>query len=140
MIITDSGVLDTVWIDFTNAISSSWGPYLEAYLMPLLLSLVCLQFGMIAIEATIGRDIPLVLMHILLGIIRVGIVVAIFQHATEWGGAIVQTFQQVGSNIAGGVGVFTPSSVFDQGGKLMQAIFAANGTITHGERERPSYR
>jgi type IV secretion system protein TrbL len=121
----DGGLLDTVWIDFINAISGSWGPYLQAYLMPLLLALVCLQFGMIAIEATIGRDIPLVLMHILLGILRIGVVVAIFQHATDWGLAITQTFRQVGENLAGGAVVFTPSSVFNQGGTLMQALFAA---------------
>jgi type IV secretion system protein TrbL len=92
-------------------------------LRPLLLSLVCLQFGMIAIEGTIARDIPLVLMHILLGIIRVGIVVAIFEHSTEWGGDVVQTFRQVGENI--GLTAATPCSVFDQGGQLASAIYHA---------------
>ena len=121
----DGNLLNNVLNNFTGAISGSWGPYLQAYLYPLLLSLVCLQFGMIAIEATIGRDIPLVLMHILLGILRIGVVVAIFQHATEWGNDIVQTFQRVGENIAGGSVAFTPSSVFNHGGALMQALFAA---------------
>jgi P-type conjugative transfer protein TrbL len=123
MSITDGGILDTVLNDFISAISGSWGPYLEHYLYPLLLALVCLQFGMIAIEATIGRDIPLVLMHILLGIIRVGIVVAIFQHAAEWGDDIVQTYRQVGENI--GLAAATPSSVFGQGGVLAGAIYHA---------------
>jgi|SRR5215470_8839448 len=51
--------------------------------------------------------------------------IAIFQHATEWGLDITQTFQQIGENIAGGAVAFTPSSVFNRGGALMQALFAA---------------
>jgi P-type conjugative transfer protein TrbL len=126
--INDNGLLNSILGDFTDAISGSWGPSLSAYLLPLLLALVCLQFGMIAIEATIGRDIPLVLMHIMLGILRVGIVVAIFQHAAEWGNDITQTFQQVGQQISGLALGTGPSDVFNQGGQLMQAIFAAKAT------------
>jgi P-type conjugative transfer protein TrbL len=122
----DGGLLDTVLNNFTSAISGSWGPSLSAYLLPLLLALVCLQFGMIAIEAAISRDIPLLLVHILLGIIRVGIVVAIFQHAFEWGNDITQTFQQLGQNIGGfGPTVAGPSEVFNYGAKIMQVIFHA---------------
>ncbi|MBV8362240.1 MAG: type IV secretion system protein [Deltaproteobacteria bacterium] len=121
--ITDGNILDTVLNDFLGAITGNWGPYLQDYLHPLLLALVCLQFGMIAVEATIARDIPIVLMHVMLGIIRVGIVVAIFEHSAEWGGDIVQTFRQVGEDI--GLTAATPSSVFDQGGALVTAIFSA---------------
>jgi len=131
MSITDGNILDTVLNNFTAAITGSWGPYLEAYLHPLLLALVCLQFGMIAVEATIARDVPLVLMHVMLGIIRVCIVIAIFEHATEWGGDIVQTFRQVGENI--GLTAATPSSVFNQGGKLASAIYHAKA---YGHRKR----
>jgi P-type conjugative transfer protein TrbL len=122
---SDGQLLDTVLHNFTSAISGSWGPSLSAYLLPLLLALVCLQFGMIAIEAAISRDIPLLLVHILLGIIRVGIVVAIFQHAFDWGTDITQTFQQIGQNIAGFPTYSGPSEVFNNGAKIMQVIFHA---------------
>jgi hypothetical protein len=118
---TDTGILDTVLHNFTDAISGTWGPSLSAYLMPLLLALVVLQFGMIAVEAAIARDIPLLLIHILLGIIRIGVVVAIFQHAFEWGNDIVQTGQILGDNISG-FGL-TPSGVFNNGLGIMQTIF-----------------
>jgi P-type conjugative transfer protein TrbL len=122
---SDGQLLDTVLNNFTSAISGSWGPSLSAYLLPLLLALVCLQFGMIAIEAAISRDIPLLLVHILLGIIRVGIVVAIFQHAFDWGTDITQTFQQIGQSLAGLPPATGPSEVFNNGANMMQTIFSA---------------
>jgi P-type conjugative transfer protein TrbL len=121
----DGGLLDTVLNNFTSAISGVWGPSFSAYLLPLLLALVCLQFGMIAIEAAISRDLPLLLIHVMLGIIRVSIVVAIFQHAFEWGSDITQTFQQIGQSVAGFAPSFGPSEVFNQGGTMMQVIFHA---------------
>jgi P-type conjugative transfer protein TrbL len=120
---TDNGTLDAVLNNFTNAISGSWGPNLSAYLLPLLMALVVVQFGLIAVEAAIARDVPLLLMHILLGIIRVGIVVAIFEHAFEWGNDIVQTGQTLGQNISGFH--LTPSGVFNSGVSVMQTIFNA---------------
>jgi type IV secretion system protein VirB6/type IV secretion system protein TrbL len=122
----DGGLLNKVLNDFVSAISGSWGPELQAYLLPLLLALVTLQFGLIAIEATIARDVPLLLMHVLLGIIRVSIVVAIFDHAFEWGNDIVQTGQMIGSHISGiSPTMVTPSDVFNAGAKIMQTIFQA---------------
>lgn len=130
MTITDFGILDLVQTDFVSVISGTWGGSLNGYLMPLLLALVCLQFGMMAIEATISRDIPLVLMHVMLGIIRVGIVVAVFQHAGDWGNDIVQTFQQVGQNIGGFTPATGPSEVFDQGGQIAATIYQS---ISYGD-------
>src|SRR5712692_7935273 len=123
---TDNGLLDTVLNNFTGAISGTWGPALSAYLLPLLMALVVLQFGMIAIEAAIARDVPLLLINILLGIIRVSIVVAIFEHAFEWGNDIIATGQQIGQEISGLTPVaLTPSGVFDTGLATMQMIFHA---------------
>jgi P-type conjugative transfer protein TrbL len=121
----DGGLLDTVLHDFTAAISGSWGPSLSVYLMPLLLALVCLQFGMIAIEAAISRDIPLLLIHVLLGIIRVGIVVAIFQHAADWGTDITETFQQIGQTVASLPLGTEPSEVFNHGADIANTIMNA---------------
>jgi P-type conjugative transfer protein TrbL len=122
----DGGLLTQVLNDFQGAITGSWGPTLQADLLPLLLALVTLQFGLIAIEAAIARDVPLLLMHVLLGIIRVSIVVAIFDHAFEWGNDIVQTGQIIGGDIAGPtVAGLMPSDVFNAGGAIMQTIFAA---------------
>lgn len=125
----DGQLLDTILSNFTNAISGTWGPSLSGYLMPLLLALICLQFGMMAIEATISRDMPSVLTHIMLGIIRVGIAAAIFQHAFDWGQDITQTFQQIGVNVAGmdptGTG---PSEVFNYGGQLVSTIMSAKAS------------
>jgi P-type conjugative transfer protein TrbL len=123
---TDGGLLNTVLGNFQGAISGAWGPSLSAYLLPLLLALVTLQFGMIAIEAAIARDVPLLLMHVLLGIIRVSIVVAIFQHSFDWGNAIVQTGQTVGENVAGlDPTTLTPSAVWDTGLSMTQTIWHA---------------
>jgi P-type conjugative transfer protein TrbL len=122
----DGGLLDRVLNDFVSAISGAWGPNLQVYLLPLLLALVTLQFGLVAIEATIARDVPLLLMHVLLGIIRVSIVVAIFDHAFDWGNDIVQTGQMIGTSISGlSPTVLTPSGVFNSGASIMQTIFAA---------------
>lgn len=125
----DGQLLDTILNDFTNAISGNWGPSLNGYLMPLLLALVCLQFGMMAIEATITRDVPSVLTHLMLGIIRVGIVVAIFDNAFTWGQDITQTFQQVGVSVAGldptGTG---PSEVFNYGAQLVSTIMSTKAS------------
>jgi P-type conjugative transfer protein TrbL len=122
----DGGLLNTVLHDFVSAITGNWGPNLQVYLLPLLLALVTLQFGLVAIEATIARDVPLLLMHVLLGIIRVSIVVAIFDHAFDWGNDIVQTGQMIGADIAGlSPTNLGPSDVFNAGGKIMETIFAA---------------
>jgi P-type conjugative transfer protein TrbL len=119
----DGGLLDNVLNSFTNAISGAWGPNLSAYLLPLLLVLVVLQFGLIAIEAAITRDVPLLLMHVLLGIVRVSIVVAIFDNAATWGNDIVQTGQTLGANISGFA--LTPSGVFNSGLSVAQTIMQA---------------
>jgi P-type conjugative transfer protein TrbL len=122
----DGGLLDNVLNSFTNAISGAWGPNLSAYLLPLLLALVVLQFGLIAIEAVVARDVPLLLMHILLGIIRVAIVVAIFQHAFDWGNAIVQTGQIIGTEVSGLAPTsLKPSGVFNTGLSVAQTIMQA---------------
>jgi hypothetical protein len=118
---TGTGILDTVLNNFTNAISGSWGPSLSAYLLPLLMALIVLQFGMLAFEAAIARDMPSLLSHALVGLLRVGIVWAIFQHAFDLGNDIVQSGQLLGNNISG-FGL-TPSGVFDAGIGIMQTIF-----------------
>jgi P-type conjugative transfer protein TrbL len=126
---SDGGLLDTILNNFQSAISGAWGPSLSAYLLPLLLALVTLQFGLIAMEAAIARDFPLVLMHILLGIIRVSIVVAIFQHSFDWGNAIVDTGQDIGIAIGGlAPSAMTPSGVFNTGLSMSQTIFAAKAS------------
>jgi P-type conjugative transfer protein TrbL len=119
--VTDTGILDSVLNNFTSAISGSWGPFLSAYLLPLMLGLIVLQVGMLAFEAAIAQDIPLLLSHALLGLLRVGIVWAIFLHAFDWGNDIVQSGQQLGNNISGFA--LTPSGVFDNGIGIMQTIF-----------------
>jgi P-type conjugative transfer protein TrbL len=125
----DGGLLDTILANFTSAISGSWGPQLSLYLLPLLLALVCLQFGMIAIEAAIARDIPLLLMHVLLGIIRVGVVVSIFENAATWANDIVQTGQVIGVAIAGiSPGSLTPSGIFNTGNSISTVIYAAKAS------------
>jgi P-type conjugative transfer protein TrbL len=123
---TDNGLLNSVLTSFQGSISGAWGPTLSAYLLPLLLGLVVLQFGIIAIEAFVARDVPLLLIHILLGIIRVGIVVAIFQHAFDWGNDIVQTGQYIGTDIAGlDPTSLTPSGVFNTGLGVAHTIMQA---------------
>src|ERR1700728_1049398 len=117
---TDFGTLDTVLGNFTSAISAVWGPQLFFYLQPLMFMLIVLQFGLVAAEATITRDVPLVIVHLFLGIIRMGVVWAIFNHAFDWGNSIVQTGQVLGSNISG-FGL-TPSGVFDNGLNVMHTI------------------
>jgi P-type conjugative transfer protein TrbL len=120
---TGTGILDTVWLSFTSAISGTWGPELSAYLLPLLMGIIVLQFGLLAVEAAASRDLPLLLVHVLLGIIRIGIVVAIFDNAFDWGNAIVSTGQVLGNEISG-FGL-TPSGVFSSGVSVMHTIFHA---------------
>jgi len=119
---TDFGTLDTVLSNFTTAISGVWGPQLFFYLQPLMFMLIVLQFGLVAAEAAITHDVPLVIVHLFLGIIRVGVVWAIFNHAFDWGNSIVQTGQILGSNISG-FGL-TPSGVFDNGINVTHTILA----------------
>jgi P-type conjugative transfer protein TrbL len=121
--VTGTGVLDQVLNNFTGAISGTWGPSLSAYLLPLLMGIVVLQFGLLAAEAAATHDIPLLLVHVMLGIIRIGIVVAIFQHAFDWGNDIVNTGQVLGDEISG-FGL-TPSGILASGAGIAHTIFHA---------------
>ena len=118
---TDFGTLDTLLGNFTSAISGVWGPQLFFYLQPVLMAIIVLQFGLVAVEATVERDIPLLISHTMIGLLRIGVVWSIFTYGFTWANSIVQTGQVLGSNISG-FGL-TPSGVFDNGIAVMQTIF-----------------
>jgi P-type conjugative transfer protein TrbL len=122
----DGGLLNQVLGDFQGAISGTWGPELQTYLLPLLMSLVTLQFGLVAVEAAIARDIPLLLVNILLGILRIGIVIALFDNGTEWGNDLLTTGIIIPQQIMHtSPDAMTPSGVFTSGLNMMQVIFHA---------------
>jgi P-type conjugative transfer protein TrbL len=123
---TDFGTLDTVLNNFTGAISSTWGPQLFFYLQPLLFTIIVLQFGLVALEATVQRDVPLLLSHMMMGLFRIGVVWAIFTYGFTWANSIIQTGQVLGSNISG-FGL-TPSGVFDEGINIMMMIWNAKAS------------
>jgi type IV secretory pathway TrbL component len=125
---TDLGTLDTVLHTFTNAISGTWGPQLVFYLQPVLLAIIVLQFGLVAAEATIERDIPLIISHTMIGLLRIGVVWSIFTNGFTWANSIIQTGQVLGNNISG-FGL-TPSGVFDNGISVMHTIFATKAAGT----------
>jgi P-type conjugative transfer protein TrbL len=120
---TDLGLLDTLLNNFTGAIAGTWGPQLYFYLQSVLFAIIVLQFGLVAVEATVERDIPLLLSHVLMGLFRIGVVWSIYVYGFVWANSIVQTGQVLGNNISG-FGL-TPSGVFDTGISCMQTIFAA---------------
>ena len=124
----DFGILDTVVHNFTSAIAGTWGPQLFYYLQPVLFAIIVLQFGLVAVEATVQRDIPLLLSHTMMGLFRIGVVWSIFTYGFSWANSIVQTGQALGNNISG-FGL-TPSGVFDAGLGVMETIFhtKASGT------------
>src|SRR5262252_6810874 len=74
----DFGTLDSVLNNFTSAISGVWGPQLFFYLQPVLLAIIVLQFGLVAAEATVERDVPLLISHTMIGLLRIGVVWSIF--------------------------------------------------------------
>jgi type IV secretory pathway TrbL component len=119
--VNDFGTLDTVLNNFTSAIAGTWGPQLFFYLQPVLFAIIVLQLGLVAVEATVQRDIPLLLSHMMMGLFRIGVVWSIFTYGFSWANSIVQTGQVLGSNISG-FGL-TPSGVFDNGISVMQTIF-----------------
>jgi P-type conjugative transfer protein TrbL len=118
---TDFGTLDTLLNNFTSAISGIWGPQLFFYLQPVLLSIIVLQFGLVAVEATIERDVPLLISHTMIGLLRIGVVWSIFTYGFTWANSIADTGRVLGANISG-FGL-TPSGVFDNGIAVMQTIF-----------------
>jgi len=118
---TDFGTLDTLLGNFTSAISGVWGPQLFFYLQPVLMAIIVLQFGLVAAEATVERNIPLLISHTMIGLLRIGVVWSIFTYGFTWANSIVQTGQVLGSNISG-FGL-TPSGIFDNGIAVMQTIF-----------------
>jgi len=120
---TDFGILDSALGNFTSAISGVWGPQLFYYLHPVLLAIIVLQFGLVAAEATIERDVPLLISHTMIGLLRIGVIWSIFTYSFTWANSIVQTGQVLGSNISGFA--LTPSGVFDNGISVMQTIFHA---------------
>jgi len=120
---TDTGILDSVLGNFTSAISGVWGPQLFYYLHPVLLAIIVLQFGLVAAEATVERDVPLLISHTMIGLLRIGMIWSIFTYSFTWANSIVQTGQVLGSNISGFA--LTPSGVFDNGISVMQTIFHA---------------
>ena len=117
----DFGTLDTVLGHFTSAISGVWGPQLFFYLQPVLLAIIVLQFGLVAAEATIERDVPLLISHTMIGLLRIGVVWSIFTYGFTWANSIADTGRVLGANISG-FGL-TPSGVFDNGIAVMQTIF-----------------
>jgi hypothetical protein len=121
--VTDFGVLDTMLGNFTSTISGVWGPQLFYYLQPVLLAIIVLQFGLVAAEATIERDVALLISHTMIGLLRIGVIWSIFTYSFTWANSIVQTGQVLGSNISG-FGL-TPSGVFNTGISVMQTIFHA---------------
>jgi P-type conjugative transfer protein TrbL len=126
--VTDLGTLETVLHNFTAAISGTWGPQLVFYLQPVLLAIIVLQFGLVAAEATIERDIPLLISHTMIGLLRIGVVWSIFTNGFTWANSIVETGQDLGNNISG-FGL-TPSGVFDTGISVMHTIFATEAAGT----------
>lgn len=118
----DFGTLDTLLSHFTSAIAGVWGPQLFYYLQPVLMAIIVLQFGLVAVEATIERDVPVLISHTMIGLLRIGVVWSIFTYGFAWANSIVQTGQVLGANISG-FGL-TPSGVFDNGIHVMQTIFA----------------
>lgn len=118
-----TGVLDTVLNTFTAAISGNWGPSLNTIMLPLLLALFVLQFGMVAVEMAITADPPSALTHGMLGLLRVGIVWAIYVHAFDWANDIVTTGTTIGGNISGFS--LSPSGVLTAGQTLSYIIFHA---------------
>jgi hypothetical protein len=119
--VTDVGILDSVLGNFTSAAADVWGPQLFYYLQPVLLAIIVLQFGLVAAEATVERDVPLLISHTMIGLLRIGVVWSIFTYGFIWANSIVQTGQVLGSNISG-FGL-TPSGVLDNGISVMQTIF-----------------
>ena len=117
----DFGTLDTVLNNFTSAISGIWGPQLFFYLQPVLLAIIVLQFGLVAAEATVERDVPLLISHTMIGLLRIGVVWSIFTYGFTWANSIADTGRVLGANISG-FGL-TPSGVFDNGIAVMQTIF-----------------
>jgi uncharacterized membrane protein YgcG len=124
--VTDLGTLDTLVNNFTSAIAGTWGPQLFLYLQPVLLGIIVLQFGLVAVEATVQRDIPLLLSHTMMGLFRIGIVWSIYTYGFTWANSVVQTGQTLGNDISG-FGM-TASGVFDTGLSCMKTIFAAKAT------------
>jgi P-type conjugative transfer protein TrbL len=121
--VTDVGILDSVLGNFTSAAADVWGPQLFYYLQPVLLAIIVLQFGLVAAEATVERDVPLLISHTMIGLLRIGVIWSIFTYSFTWANSIVHTGQVLGSNISG-FGL-TPSGVFDNGISVMQTIFTA---------------
>lgn len=117
----DFGTLDTVLNNFTSAISGIWGPQLFFYLQPVLLAIIVLQFGLVAAEATVERNVPLLISHTMIGLLRIGVVWSIFTYGFTWANSIADTGRVLGANISG-FGL-TPSGVFDNGIAVMQTIF-----------------
>jgi P-type conjugative transfer protein TrbL len=120
---TDVGILDSVLGNFTSTIAGVWGPQLDYYLQPVFLAIIVLQFGLVAAEAAVERDVPLLISHTMIGLLRIGVIWSIFTYSSTWANSIVQTGQVLGANISG-FGL-TPSGVFDNGISVMQTIFHA---------------
>jgi type IV secretion system protein TrbL len=121
--VTDFGILDGALGNFTSTVAGVWGPQLFTYLQPVLLAIIVLQFGLVAAEATVERDVPLLISHTMIGLLRIGVIWSIFTYSFTWANSVVQTGQVLGSNISG-FGL-TPSGVFNTGISVMQTIFAA---------------
>jgi hypothetical protein len=109
--------------NFTSAAAGVWRPQPFYYLQPVFLAIIVLQFGLVAAEASGERDVPLLISHTMIGLLRIGVIWSIFVYSSTWANSIVQTGQVLGSNISG-FGL-TPSGVFDNGISVMQTIFAA---------------
>jgi P-type conjugative transfer protein TrbL len=125
----DNGFLDTVLADFTNAISGNWGPLLQVIMAKVLLAVIVLQFGLIAVDCIANHDIARLLMDLVLGIIRIGVVYAVFVNLFDWGNDVVQTGVQIGQNISTLSPLsLTPSGVFNTGLILFKTILQAKAS------------
>jgi P-type conjugative transfer protein TrbL len=125
----DNGFLDHVLADFTNAISADWGPGLQIIMAKLLLAIIVLQFGLIAVDCITNHDISRLLMDLVLGIIRIGVVYAVFINLFDWGNDVVQTGVQIGQTISTLSPLsLTPSGVWNTGLILFKTILQAKAS------------
>jgi P-type conjugative transfer protein TrbL len=118
-------ILNGILNDFTIA-ANSYFPLILIAAVRILAAIVTLQICYLSIQAALRWDLMSMFETFFLGFVRIGLVWAVMDHLWDWSNGIIDTAEQIGSQVSGqSPATLTPSGVYDLGLSIVSTLYAA---------------
>jgi P-type conjugative transfer protein TrbL len=118
-------ILNGILLDFTTA-ANSYFPLILIAAVHILAAIVTLQICYLSIQAALRWDIMSMFETFFLGFVRIGLVWAVMDHLWDWSNGIIDTAEQIGSQVSGqSPATLTPSGVYDLGLSIISTLYGA---------------